>query len=58
VVAGLMNKQIAVKLGSSEKTVKIHRGRMMQKMRVQSVADLVRAAEKLALGASLSGGPS
>jgi FixJ family two-component response regulator len=58
VVAGLMNKQIAVKLGSSEKTVKIHRGRMMQKMRVQSVADLVRAAEKLALGASLTAGPS
>jgi FixJ family two-component response regulator len=47
VVAGLLNKQIASELGASEKTIKIHRGRVMEKMKVQSVADLVRAAEKI-----------
>jgi FixJ family two-component response regulator len=47
VVGGLLNKQIANKLNASEKTIKIHRGRVMQKMQVQSVADLVRAVEKL-----------
>jgi FixJ family two-component response regulator len=47
VVRGMLNKQIAFKLGASEKTVKIHRGRVMEKMKVQSVADLVRAAEKI-----------
>ena len=47
VVCGLLNKQIAGKLNASEKTIKIHRGRVMQKMQIQSVADLVRAAEKL-----------
>lgn len=45
VVKGLLNKQIAVELGAAEKTVKIHRGRVMHKMQVQSVADLVRAVE-------------
>ncbi len=50
VVGGLLNKQIAAKLGTSEKTVKIHRGRVMQKMQVQSVADLVRMAERLGIG--------
>jgi FixJ family two-component response regulator len=47
VVGGLLNKQIAGKLSASEKTIKIHRGRVMQKMQVQSVADLVRAVGKL-----------
>jgi FixJ family two-component response regulator len=42
VVRGLLNKQIAAELGSAEKTVKIHRGRVMQKMDAGSVADLVR----------------
>lgn len=42
VVAGLLNKQIAAELGIEEGTVKIHRGRVMQKMGVQSVADLVK----------------
>lgn len=46
VLAGEMNKQIAAALGTSEKTVKVHRGRVMHKMRVQSVADLVRLCEK------------
>jgi FixJ family two-component response regulator len=41
-VAGLLNKQIAAELGTVEKTIKVHRGRMMEKMRVRTVADLVR----------------
>lgn len=44
VIAGLLNKQIADDLGASEKTIKIHRGRVMEKMGVASVADLVRVA--------------
>jgi FixJ family two-component response regulator len=42
VVAGRLNKQIAVELGIVEKTIKVHRGRMMSKMGVRTVADLVR----------------
>jgi RNA polymerase sigma factor (sigma-70 family) len=49
VVRGMLNKQIAHELGTSEKTVKIHRGRVMEKMKVQSVADLVLAAQKIRL---------
>jgi FixJ family two-component response regulator len=49
VVQGLLNKKIAFALGASEKTIKIHRGRVMEKMKVPSVADLVRAAEKIGL---------
>lgn len=45
VIAGKLNKKIAAELGVGEKTVKVHRGRMMHKMGVHSVADLVRAAE-------------
>ena len=47
VVAGLMNKQIAGKLGLSEITVKVHRGTMMRKMNVRTLADLVRSSEAL-----------
>ncbi len=47
VVTGKLNKQIAGDLGIAEKTIKIHRGRVMQKMRANSVADLVRMVEKL-----------
>jgi FixJ family two-component response regulator len=47
VVQGFLNKQIAFKLGMVEKTVKVHRARVMQKMEVQSLAELVRLAEKI-----------
>src|SRR5215813_6068984 len=47
VVSGTLNKQIAGQLGTSENTVKVHRGRAMEKMHAQSVADLVRMIEKL-----------
>jgi len=49
VIAGLMNKQVAVALGLSEITVKIHRSNMMRKMRVRSVAELVRQAQSLGI---------
>jgi len=47
VVRGLPNKRIAQELGASEKTVKIHRGRVMEKMQAQSVAGLMLAAQKI-----------
>ena len=46
VITGMLNKQIALKLDIAEKTVKVHRGRIMEKLCVESVADLVRLAEK------------
>jgi FixJ family two-component response regulator len=46
VVTGRLNKQIAADLGISEKTVKVHRGRVMEKMRARSLAELVRLADQ------------
>jgi FixJ family two-component response regulator len=45
VIAGRLNKQIAAKLGTAEKTIKVHRSRVMHKMSMRSVAELTRAAE-------------
>lgn len=50
IVAGQLNKHIAADLGIGEHTIKIHRARTMEKMQVDSLADLVRAAERLKLG--------
>jgi FixJ family two-component response regulator len=47
VTSGLPNKQIAAQLGASEKTIKVHRGQVMQKMKAESLADLIRMAAKL-----------
>ena len=47
VVAGRMNKQIAGDLGTAEKTIKVHRSRVMEKLGTRTLADLVRMAEKL-----------
>jgi FixJ family two-component response regulator len=52
VVAGELNKQVAYALGIGEHTIKVHRSRVMEKMGVASLADLVRAAERLGLGKS------
>jgi FixJ family two-component response regulator len=50
VVAGRLNKQIAGDLGTVEKTIKVHRGRMMEKLGVRTVAELVRLAQKVGIG--------
>ena len=47
VVSGLLNKQIALQLGASEKTIKIHRSQVMRKMRANSLADLVRMSQRI-----------
>jgi FixJ family two-component response regulator len=49
VIKGLLNKQIAAELGTSQITIKLHRARVMQKMQADSLADLVRMAEKLGI---------
>ncbi len=47
VASGLLNKQVAAELNASEKTIKVHRGQLMQKMEAQSLSDLIRMAEQL-----------
>ena len=47
VVSGLLNKQIALSLGASEKTIKIHRSQVMRKMHANSLADLVRMSQRI-----------
>ena len=54
VIAGRLNKQIAGDLGTVEKTIKVHRGRVMEKLGVRSVADLVRLAEKAGISRTRS----
>ena len=54
VIAGKLNKVIAADLGTSEQTIKVHRARVMEKLDVDSVADLVRVAQQL--GVSPAGG--
>lgn len=55
VVAGQLNKQIAADLGTGEQNIKVHRAHVMEKMGVESLADLVRAAERLGVGKSVTG---
>ena len=50
VITGMLNKQIAYRLGTVEKTIKVHRARVMEKMEVQSLAELVRLAERTGIG--------
>jgi FixJ family two-component response regulator len=56
VVSGMLNKQIAVELGATERTVKFHRGNIMRKMQVKSLAELVRMAEVLGIANQGSSG--
>jgi FixJ family two-component response regulator len=54
VISGQLNKQTAADLGTVEKTIKVHRARVMEKLKVQSVAELVRLAERAGVGRSSS----
>ena len=54
VVCGMLNKEVAIKLGIAEKTVKVHRSRVMSKMKADSLAALVRLADKLTLPSSIN----
>ncbi len=54
VVSGLLNKQVGFELGISEITVKAHRGQVMHKMKADSLADLVKMAERLRVGQTLT----
>ena len=53
VVKGLLNKQIAFEFGTAEKTIKVHRARVMAKMEADSLAELVRVAARVGIGENL-----
>jgi FixJ family two-component response regulator len=53
VITGMLNKQIAAELHTAEKTIKVHRGRAMQKLRVTSVADLVRLVQRASIAPAM-----
>jgi len=55
VVQGRLNRQIGLELGAAEKTIKIHRGHVMEKLGVRSVADLVRLVERASFLAASTG---
>ena len=57
VISGRLNKQIAWDLGTVEKTIKVHRSRIMEKMGVRTIADLVRLTEQIGLAPYGSGAP-
>jgi FixJ family two-component response regulator len=57
VVSGLLNKQVGSELGISEITVKAHRGKVMRKMKADSLADLVNIAARLRVGPTVGSGP-
>jgi len=54
VVSGLLNKQIAGELGSSEVTIKMHRGQVMRKMKARSIVELLRMAEKIGIAGEVA----
>jgi len=58
VVSGLRNKQIAAEIGTSETTAKVHRSQLMRKMGAESLADLVRMAEKMGIPSQAASKPS
>jgi len=57
VITGMLNKQIAATLGTCEKTIKVHRGRAMQKLGANSVPDLVRLTQRAGIAPAIPSRP-